>query len=87
MPLPPWAWMAASTACERGLGRGVLGHVGGLPRGQAVVVQPGGLVGHQRGQLGLDLRLGQRVRDALVGADRPSHTRRVEAYSAARRSA
>jgi hypothetical protein len=35
-----------------------------------VVVLPGGLPDHQRGELGLDLGLGQRVRDALVGADR-----------------
>ena len=36
----------------------------------AVVVLPGGLVGHQRRQLDLDLRLGQDVGDALVAADR-----------------
>src|SRR3954454_3928529 len=55
---------------QRRLGRGVLGHVAGLPRRQPEVVRPGGLAGHQRGELGLDLGLGQRVADALVRADR-----------------
>ena len=57
--------MAASHGGQGGFGRGVLGHVRGLARGDAVVVLPRGLAGHQRGQLGLDLGLGQRVRDPL----------------------
>jgi hypothetical protein len=55
---------------QRGLGGSVLGHVRRLAGGLAVVVLPGRPPGHQRGQFRLDLGLGQRVRDALVRADR-----------------
>ena len=58
--------MAASAASAAAY----LAMLDGLPRGLAVVVLPRGLPGHQRRELGLDLRLGQRVRHALVGADR-----------------
>src|SRR4029078_4362980 len=51
---------------------GVLRHVRRLGGTHVVarVVERGRLLGHQPGQLDLDLRLRQRVRDALVGADR-----------------
>src|SRR6266511_2622320 len=53
------------------LGGGELGHVGRLAGALlAVVVQPGGLLRHQPGQLDVDLRLGQRVGQTLVGTDR-----------------
>src|SRR4051812_35639914 len=55
---------------QRRLGRGVLGHVAGLAGGQPEVVRPCGLAGHECGELGLDLRLGQGVADPLVRADR-----------------
>ena len=58
---------------QAGLGGRVLRHVGGLARGDAVVgvvVHPRRLRRHQARELDLDLRDRERVRDALVAADR-----------------
>ena len=55
---------------ERRLGGRVLGHVRRLGGIEAAVVQPGRFGRHQARELDLDLALGQRVGDALVGADR-----------------
>ena len=54
------------------LGGGVLGHVRRLARAHVVagVVQRRRLLHHQPGQFQLDLHLGERMRDALVRADR-----------------
>src|SRR5918992_1511587 len=54
---------------ERRLGRGVLGHVGGLAGVSALVVEPGGLERHEPCLLDLDLGDGQRVGEPLVHAD------------------
>ncbi len=71
-PAPPNVCTAWSTRANRDLGRGVLGHVGRLARAHVVagVVQGGRLLHHQPGLLELDLDLGQRVGQALMGADR-----------------
>jgi hypothetical protein len=55
---------------QRGVGRGQLGDVGRLGGVLPGVEQLGGPRGGQPGQLDVDVGFGQRVRDALVGADR-----------------
>ena len=61
---------------QRRLGRRVLGHVGGLASGFAVVVQPRRFRGHQCRDFDFDFRLREGVRNALVSADRgvPHHS-------------
>ena len=74
-------------AAQPGVGRRELRHVRGLARGDAVgavVVQPGRLLGHQPGQLELDLGLGERMGDALVRPIGTPHTSRSLAYADAR---
>ena len=68
--MPPCTWIERSQASDGVLGAERLG--GGDGDGRLLVVlgdAPGGPVGERAGELGLDVRVGERVRDGLVGAD------------------
>ncbi len=69
-PLPPWVWMAWSSALQRGLGSGEFRDVGGLAGRFAGVEEFGAADGGQPAQFHRDVGFGQRVGDALVRADR-----------------
>ena len=69
-PMPPCAWIALGGHLATGVGRGRLGHRGGL--GEALGVGVGGPCGERRRRarlLGVEQHLRAAVRDGLVGAD------------------
>ena len=70
--IPPRVWNAWSAASHEACDAVSLATFGLAAARPSLVEEPGGLVGHQPGQLGLGLDLGQRELDRLVGADRPA---------------
>ena len=71
-PLPPCVWTARSTASHAASAAAYFAMLAASPARHVVagVVQRRRLLRHQPGQLDLDRRLRQRVRDRLVRADR-----------------